>query len=142
MVAPKTVETVAAPSILGNFTMVLSVNNVSDLYAWQAAIVYNPAQMTVVEAKTGSFLEAEYPLFLNSTDTAPGLLLLYGSFSGTDPGVTGSGTLATIVFAYYVNGYQAPSIVGWKAGFDTWLENSSLGTIPGGQTLLTLSTVS
>jgi hypothetical protein len=139
MVVPTAVEPVAAPSVLGNFTMVLSVNNVSNLYAWQAAVVFNDGQMRPVEVTSGSFLRAQYPLFLNSTDTAPGLLLLYGGLEGNVPGVTGSGTLARIVFGYYVKNYELPCIVNQDAGFSTYLENSTPATIPAGQTMLTLA---
>jgi hypothetical protein len=130
------------PKVLGSFTMALDVNNVTDLYAWQAAIAFNPTQMKVVGAESGDFMKTEYPYFANATIGKGDVLLLFGTLKGPVPGEGGSGTLATIVFAYYVNNYQVPSIVDWKAGFGTWLEDSSLGTISGGQTLLTLSIVS
>ena len=141
MVAPTThVEPhVVEPKALGTFTMALDASNVKDLYAWQAAIVFNPTQVKVNEAKAGDFMKAEYPLFVNSTDTMDGLLLLSGSLEGNAQGMTGSGTLATIVFEYYVNSYELPSIANQEAGFDTWLGDSSLATIPGGRTLLTLN---
>lgn len=134
-------EPYAEPRALGSFTMALDVNNVNDLYAWQVAIVFDSTQMKVVEAKAADFIEAEYPLFLNSTDTMKGLLLLYGGLKGNVGGKTGSGRLATIVFEYYVNNYGPPSIVDHVAGFDTWLKNSELALIPGRQTLLTLAAV-
>jgi len=130
------------PKALGTLTMALDVNNVNDLYAWQAAIVFKSSQMKVVEAKAGDFIKVEFPLFVNSTDTGDGLLLLFASLMGNVQGKTGSGRLATIVFEYYVNNYEPPLIVDHEAGFDTWLENSALATIPGGQTLLTLNVVS
>lgn len=135
------VEPHAEPKALGRFTMAIDINNVDDLYAWQVAFVFNWAQIKMVEAKAGDFMKAEYPLFLNSTDTVKGLLLLYGGLKGNVGGQTGSGRLATIVFEYYVNDYGLPSIVDQVAGFDTWLENSELALIPGWQTLLTLSVV-
>lgn len=142
LVAPTaSVEPYVAPKLLGNFTMALSVNNVTDLYAWQAAIVFNPTQMKVVGAESGDFMKTEYPYFDNATIGRGDVLLLFGTLKGLVPGEGGSGKLATIVFAYYVNNYQVPSIVDWKAGFGTWLEDSSLGTISGGQTLLALSIV-
>lgn len=142
MVAPITyVEPKVEPKALGTFTMALDVNNVKDLCAWQAAIVFNSSQMKVTEAKAGDFMKAEYPLFVNSTTTSDGLLLLGGCLVGNVQGKTGSGTLATIVFEYYVNSYELPSIANQKAGFDTWLGDSSLTTVPGGQTLLTLNAV-
>lgn len=126
---------------LGSFTMGLNVNSVNDLYGWQVAIVFNSTQIRVAEAKAGSFMEAEYPLFLSSTATADGLLLLAGSLEGNVQGKTGSGALATIVFEYYVSSYEPPSIVDQRASFGTWLQNSELADIPGGQTLLTLNAV-
>jgi hypothetical protein len=142
MVAPTTyVEPQAEPKPLGSFVMALNVNNVNDLYGWQAAIVFNSTQIRVAEAKAGDFMKAEYPLFLNSTTTADGLLLLCGSLEGNVQGRTGSGTLATIVFEYYVSNYESPSIVDHWTGFGTWLQNSELADIPGGQTLLNLSVV-
>jgi len=143
IIAPTTyVPPNVEPKALGSFTMALDVNNVEDLYGWQAVIVFNPRQMKVVEAKPGDFMQAEFPCFVNSTDTSDGLLLLCGTLEGNVQGKTGNGTLATIVFEYYVNSYELPSIASQKAGFDTWLEDSSLTEIPGGQTLLTLSRVS
>jgi hypothetical protein len=143
MMAPKTIVAPApAPRVLGYFTMDLDIHDVTDLYGWQAAIVFNPSQVKVVEADPGSFLKAEYPFFVNSTSTADGLLLLYGSLSGDVHGVTGTGTLASIVFEYYVNNYELPSIADQKAGFDTWIKDSSLANIPDGLALLTLNVAS
>jgi hypothetical protein len=143
LVAPTTyVEPYVAPKLLGNFTMTLDVNNVADLYAWQAAIEFNPAQVKVLGAESGDFIKAEFPLFNVAPIGIGDGLLLSGTLEGPVPGENGSGTLAIVVFAYYTNNYALPSIVGWKAGFGTWLEDSSLATIPSGQTLLTLNTVS
>ena len=129
------------PRALGSFTMALNVSNVGDLYIWQAAIVFNQSQMNVVEAISGDFMKAEYPLFVNSTTTANGLLLLCGSLEGSVPGKTGSGNLATIIFEYYVSSPELPLIASQKAGFDTWLEDSTGADISGGQSLLTLTVV-
>jgi hypothetical protein len=136
------VETTSTePKPLDTFTMVLSVNNVNDLYSWQVAIVFNSTQVKVVNASAGDFLNPEStpPYLEYSTDTAPGLVLLTGSLEGNVPGKSGSGTLATIVFEYYANGYDPPRIVSQEANFDTWLMDSTLTMIPGGQALLTLS---
>lgn len=141
-IGPSTkVENVAEPQPLGSFTMTLGVNNVSDLYAWQAAISFDSTEVKVAEVNAGEFMKTEFPFFANSTHTDDGLLLLFGSLKGRVAGKSGSGTLATIVFEYYVNGYVAPSIVDQKAGFDTWLRDSTLTPIPGGQALLTLNAV-
>jgi hypothetical protein len=147
MVAPTTyVQPHVELGPLGTLTVAVSVNNVSDLYAWQAAIAFNSTQMRVTETTPGDFMSVEFPYFDSSTDTSDGLLLLFGTLKGNATGITGSGTLATIVFEYYFGGYTPPSIVSQKAGFDTWLaqagEDFSLVMIPGGQSLLALAPVS
>lgn len=139
MIAPKTyVQNDLQPIALGTFTATLNVNNVSDLYFWQAAITFNSAQMKVIETNPGSFMSVEFPYF-DSANPSQGLLLLAATLKGNATGITGSGTLATIVFEYYIAGYTPPSIISEKAGFDTVLEDSSLAIIPGGQSLLTLT---
>jgi DNA-binding Lrp family transcriptional regulator len=135
------VEPQAAPKPIGNFTMALVVSNVSDLYAWQAAITFNSTQISVAEAQSGDLMKGEFPLFSISTDTSNGLLLLTETLEGNVNGKTGSGTLATITFEYYVNKYQLPSLASQNAVFGTWLEDSTLTTIPSGQTLLTLNVI-
>lgn len=147
MVAPTTyVQPPVEPTALGTFTMVINVSNVSDLYAWQTAIAFNPTQMKVTDTKPGDFMNVGFPYFDNSTTTSDGLLLLFGTLRGNATGITGSGTLATVVFEYYVAGYTPPSIVSQKAGFDTWLAqlggDYSLVMIPSGQSLLTLAPMS
>jgi len=131
----------AAPQPLGTFTMALGVNNVSDLYSWQVAIVFNSTQIQVVSASSGDFLNASSlpPNLEYSTDTS-GLLLLTGCLEGNVPGKTGTGTVATIIFEYYAKDYDLPRIVSnVGARADTWLMNSTPTIIPGGQSLLTLT---
>lgn len=135
------IEPQAAPKPIGSFTMALVVSNVKDLYAWQAVITFNSTQISVVEAQAGDLMKGEFPLFSNSTDTNSGLLLLTETLEGNANGKTGSGTLATITFEYYVNQYKLPSLADQNAVFGTWLEDSSLTTIPNGQTLLTLNVI-
>jgi hypothetical protein len=142
IVAPTTsVKPVVEPQVLGYFNMALNVNNVSDLYAWQTAVVFDPAQVKVTEAKAGDFMKLDYPLFVNSTSTSDGLLLLGGSLEGNVEGKDGSGTLAVIVFAYYVNNYELPTLSNRNGAFGTWLGDSAFASIPGGQTMLTLNVV-
>jgi DNA-binding Lrp family transcriptional regulator len=139
MVAPTTyVQPYVEPKALGTFTVAVDVNNVSDLYAWQAAIVFNSSQIKVNDTNAGDFMKVEYPYFDSSTTTSDGLVLLFGTLRGNVTGITGSGTLATVVFEYYVENYGLPSIVSEKEGFGTWLEDSTLANIPMGQAQLTL----
>lgn len=142
IVVPSTyLEPQAEPKPLGSFTMTLDVNNVNDLYAWQAAIVFNSTQIKVKEARAGDFMEGQFPLFANSTDTSGGLLLVTSTLEGNVAGKSGSGKLATIVFEYYMGSYELPTIANHVPGFNTWLMDSALTIIPSGQTLLALSVV-
>ena len=141
MIAPTTyVQPELKPAALGTFTVALNITNVSDLYSWQAAISFNPNQMSLQVTRPGNFMSVDFPYFVASMPSDD-FLLLGATLKGNAAGVSGSGTLATIVFEYYVAGYTPPSIVNEKAGFSTFLEDSSLSTIPGGQTLLTLNVV-
>jgi len=138
IVAPITdVRPYVEPVPLGTFTMALDVSNVSDLYAWQAAFVFNATQIKVTAANAGDFMSVQYPYFESSTSASSGLL--FGTLRGSVAGTTGSGTLATIVLAYYVSNYELPSIVSHLGGFDTWLKDSTGADISGGQSLLTLT---
>ena len=142
MVAPKTyVQPKLEAAALGTFRMSLNVTDVSDLYAWQAAISYDPTQVTLLTVQPGNLMDVGFPFFVASTP-GDGCLLLGATLKGNVTGITGSGALATIIFEYYVAAYTTPSIVNQKAGFDTFLEDSSLATIPAGQTLLTLNIIS
>ena len=123
------------PTIIGYSTMALTISNVQDLYAWQAAISFNATQMKVTQVSPGDFVGLSFPLFVNSTDTAPGLLLVAGSLEGNVTGKSGNGTLATIVFGYFVSSYDMPSIVPKQMGFRTFLEDSQLANIPIGTKL-------
>jgi hypothetical protein len=143
MAAPTpSVSPILESHVLGYFTMALNVSNVRDLYAWQTAVVFNPTQVKVIEAKAGDFMKVDYPLFVNSTSTPDGVLLLGASLEGNVKGTDGSGTLATIIFAYYVNSYALPALTSSSNGFDTYLEDSGLAPIPSMQTLLTLNVLS
>jgi hypothetical protein len=135
------VEPQAEPKPIGSFTMALVVSNVNDLYAWQAAITFNSTQISVANTQAGDMMKGQFPLFSNSTDTSKGLLLLTETLEGNVSGKAGSGTLATITFEYYMNTYQLPSLSDQNAVFSTWLEDSTLTTIPKGQTLLTLNVI-
>jgi len=52
-----------APKVIGDFSMFLNVNNISDLYAWQVAIIYNSSQIKVLEITSGGFVGGDFPLF-------------------------------------------------------------------------------
>jgi hypothetical protein len=139
--APAQQQVNNAPAVIGYSTMTLDVSNVQDLYAWQVAITFNATQMKVTQVSPGDFVGLTFPLFANSTDTAAGLLLVAGSLEGNVPGRSGNGTLATIVFGYFVSGYDTPVIVPKQMGFRTFMEDSQLANIPVG-TKLSLEVIS
>jgi hypothetical protein len=131
-------ETRQEPTILGDFTMALDVNNVDDLYAWQVAITFNSSEIKVLKITPGGFLGSDFPFFLNATDVDDGILLLGGSLQGEVPGKSGSGRLATIVFGYFVNKYREPAIALNGIIVSTLLINSKGSYIPFQDSTLTL----
>jgi hypothetical protein len=123
------------PVIIGYSTMVLRVSDVSDLYSWQVAISFNATELKVLEVMPGDFVGLGFPLFCNSTDTGPGLLLVGGTLEGDVTGKSGDGTLGTIVFGCFTSSYKVPSIVPEQMGFKTFLEDSNLEYMPVGTKL-------
>jgi hypothetical protein len=136
---PKQVPT--EPAIIGYSTMAVEINNVTDLYSWEVAISFNATGLKVLQVTAGNFVGLEYPLFYNSTDTAEGLLLVGGTLEGEVPGKSGSGTLATVVFGYFISNFKSPMIVLQQMGFATFLEDSNLAKMPVG-TMLSLVVIS
>jgi len=137
---PQYIQTYQEPVIIGNFTMAFEVNNVVDLYAWQVAIAYNSSQLKVLEITSGGFVGDDFPLFVNSTDSYEDLLLIAGFLQGAVPGKNGSSKLATIVFGYFTENYDAPKIV-LEEVFKTLLLDSQGQPIPIKDFTLTLTIV-
>jgi hypothetical protein len=113
------------PQPIGKFSMTLSINNIEDLYAWQVVISFNSSEIKTLDMRPGDFLGTSFPSFTNSTNSGDGILLLLQFLSGDDPGKSGSGTLATIVFGYFVNNYKEPMIVAKYSQFETMLWKST-----------------
>lgn len=111
---------------IGNFMMSLNVSDVKDLYAWQVVIAFNSSELEAVKITSGEFVGIEYPFFVNATDIGEGVLLLGGSLFGSVPGknVNDSRRLATIVFEYFADQYEYPTIVPKIGRFETQLLNS------------------
>jgi hypothetical protein len=126
------------PRVRGNFTMVLKVNDVVDLYAWQVGISYNSSQVQVLRITSGGFVGDSFPFLVNSTDSIRNLLLIGGSLCGEVAGKNGSGTLATITFGYYTENYSIPRIA-FDQVFETFLLNSKGEEIPVKESTLTLT---
>jgi len=139
------------PTALGNLTFALDINNVSDLYGWQAVITYNATELEVLEATPGGFIDSQFSAkdmadvnsstFLNSTMSDEGTLLLGGCLMGQVPGVIGTGRLAVISFAYHMETYTDPRLVPATKYFDTLLLDSHLSYIPLNNSTLALTVI-
>jgi len=142
LTSPQPVEKFQEPAIIGSIAVTLNVNNVRDLYAWQAVITYNASELKVIEILPGKFLGVEYPFFLNTTDILEGVLLLGGTLYGGTSTQSGSGRLATILLGYYMDSYAEPKIVLREKHLETYLLDSKGSVIPiGNPTTLTLTVV-
>lgn len=135
--APPPQQVNSEPVIVGYSTVIVGIRDVSDLYAWQVAVVFNATELKVLQVTSGNFVGTDYPFSFNSTDTREGLLLLGGTLAGDMPGKSGSGVLATAVFGYYTNNYKVPVIT---TESETYLLDSQLQFIPVG-TKLSLNVV-
>ncbi|MCJ7423321.1 cohesin domain-containing protein [Candidatus Bathyarchaeota archaeon] len=123
-----TPATYQEPQLLGNFTAVIEVNNVKDLYAWQVAVSFDSNELKILDAKTGDSFASEYPFFPEPAIRADGALLgatLNGEVPGVD--IDGQGALAVITFGYYTSEYKAPQVV---SSPETFLLDSQGASIP------------
>jgi DNA-directed RNA polymerase subunit RPC12/RpoP len=136
---PEVPAVASIPTVAGNFTMTLDVQNVNDLYFWQVAITFNAKEMKVLSVAPGVFPESQYPGMLTSADNKNGLLTVGDFLLRPVLGWSGSGRLSTIVFGYFTNGYTLPKI-SMTAAQETTLLDSSGNAIPlGQQTTLSLN---
>jgi hypothetical protein len=119
--------------------MVLDVQNVHDLYFWQVAISFDAKEMMLMSVTPGVFPNCEYPGILVNTDNSSGLLTVGDFLLRPQAGWSGSGTLATISFGFFADGYALPKI-SMSAAQETTLLDSSGNAIPlDQQTTLSLS---
>jgi len=88
---------------VGNFFDVfVNISNVTDLFAYQFDISFDPTILSAVNVAEGSFLlsggftTSFFPGFIDNT--AGSITFAAGSLIGAIPGVSGSGTLATLNF--------------------------------------------
>jgi hypothetical protein len=131
---PQTPVTVTEPTVIGNFTMALVIQNVNGLYFWQVAIAFNPQQMKMLNVVPGVIPESTYPGMLSNAYYEKGLLIVGDFLLPPEGGWSGSGTLATITFGYYTNEYTLPSISSGSL-FKTALLDSQLNSVAQGATL-------
>ena len=118
------------PQVLGAFTAVLTVDNVSNLYAWQVVVVFNSSELRVEGMTLGKGFANEIPGLLNATNIGDGQLMVGSALLGNASGLNGDLELARIVFGYYAGGYkECPQIAQSSGVFDTVLMDSKLKPI-------------
>jgi len=110
--------------ILGTFKMNIKVNDVADLKAWSILIDYNESELKVLNVTPGDFWNLQFPWFLSKTDLQPNLLVLAGAIPGEGQGPSGSGTLATIQFGYFLSDWEEPQFLLKWAVLETGWMNS------------------
>ncbi|MFN0167837.1 MAG: cohesin domain-containing protein [Bryobacteraceae bacterium] len=78
----------------------VNVSGISDLYAWQFDIAFNPAVLSANNVTEGALFSSVGVFFSPGTiDNTAGTITFIGdSLSGPGPGISTDGTLAQIVF--------------------------------------------
>jgi hypothetical protein len=99
------------PVLVGAPLMVdLVVSGISDLYAYQFSLSYDPALLQLASITEGAFLAAGGPTFFDGgtvNNTAGTVSFLFDSLIGAIPGVSGSGLLASMQFTTVAAGASA-----------------------------------
>lgn len=117
----------AEPEPLGYFRVVISVNNVTDVYAWQVAIRFNHTNLKMQNIKPGNFLAgtantrfekfenidnieiSDKTFFVYKLDK--GTILAGETLLGDIPEANGNGTLLIIEFAYFYSYEEGITII-------------------------------
>jgi general secretion pathway protein D len=94
-------------------TVGIAVDNVSDLYSVPLMIQYNPAVISIEEARNGSFLSGgtQDIAVVQRVDKEHGQAIISATRQPNTPGVSGSGTLLGIVIKALAPGSSNLSIV-------------------------------
>lgn len=91
-----------SPGVVGsNVTVSVQVTDIVDLYGFQYSLAFNPSILQASSVSEGSFLSGGGSTFFGggTTDNIGGSIsLTFNSLLGAVPGVSGSGTVAQVVF--------------------------------------------
>jgi hypothetical protein len=91
-----------------NFTINVTVTQVSDVYGWEIELTWNSTLLDPVNVSEGPFLKAGGATFFTSQVNAiDGSMIADCTLMGTANGVNGKGTFATITF-YVKNAGECP----------------------------------
>ena len=82
-----------------SFTINVTVSGVADLYGWYFQLDWNSSLLNVLNVSEGPFLQAGGTTFFEySVNATDGSMIVYDTLTGSIPGVSGDGTLATMTF--------------------------------------------
>jgi hypothetical protein len=110
---------------VGQFiTVNISISNVDDLYGWQIRLEWNPQILNFSSVSEGDFLKKQGQTFFSHKLNETGYLILDCTLIGDLPGVSGSGTLASVKFYVKKEGTSQLQLS------ETVLVNSSEDLIP------------
>ena len=101
-VPPISLNVSPSPAAEGNTVLVnVNISGAVDIYAYQFSLLFNPAVLQATTSTEGSFLPAGGSTFYvpgTVNNTLGTVNFTIGTLLGTLPGVSGSGTLATLSF--------------------------------------------
>ena len=82
-----------------NFVININISDVADLYGWEFSLEWNSTILEAVAVSEGPFLKSGgSTFFTNKINNTLGYMIVDSTLLGNVPGVSGSGTLATIKF--------------------------------------------
>lgn len=116
----------ASTIMAGTGALNVRITDVVDLYAWQFDLAFDPVLLAANAASEGAFLSGGGTTFFSviTLDNTTGTVTLLNTLIGPEPGVSGSGTLATIHFVALSAGTSAITLS------NIVLLDSILGDIP------------
>jgi hypothetical protein len=76
----------------------IDIQGIADLYAFDVVVAFNPLVVHAEDVIAGSFLTPPALFFSDILDNTLGLVSGVGSRIGPVPGITGSGTLFSVLF--------------------------------------------
>ena len=114
-----------------NFTVNVTISDVSYLYGWQFRLNWTAGLIDVVNVTEGSFLKlGGGTYFYWAVNATAGRMVAYCTLLGNVPGMSGSGTLATITFN--VKGAGESPLTLWDVALLNSLEQSITCQVVGG----------
>jgi len=139
----------ATNPVVGNsFTVNVQVTGITDLYAFQFDLSFDPAILSAVSITEGPFLPGGGTTFFipGTIDNIGGhITFTADTLVGAIPGVTGSGTLATATFSVNTVGTSAVSpgnvilLDSSLGGITATIQNGSISTVAPTVSIPTLS---